>query len=139
MANTWFVNASAAPSGNGTTNATVDPGDQTHAYDSLSAAVNAKEGDLFSLNCFIDKESWPLKIKFMGKETVKSEVGKIRCLKFRPVVQKGRIFKKEEDVTILISDDKNHILVRAQAKILIGTVKMDLTGYKNLNNPLAKD
>lgn len=99
----------------------------------------AKEGDVFALNCFIDKENWPLKIKFVGKETIKSEVGKIRCLKFRPIVQKGRVFKKEEDLTIWISDDKNHIPVRGQAKILIGAVKMDLTGYKNINNPMAKE
>ncbi len=98
----------------------------------------AKEGDIFALDCFIDKENWPLKIKFVGKETIKSDVGKIRCLKFRPIVQKGRVFKKEEDMTIYISDDKNHIPIRGQAKILIGSVKMDLTGYKNLTNALAK-
>jgi hypothetical protein len=100
---------------------------------------NAKEGDIFSLNCFIDKENWPLKIKYVGKEVIKSDVGKIRCLKFRPVVQKGRVFKKEEDLTVWISDDKNHIPVRGQAKILIGSVKMDLTGFKNLANEIAKE
>lgn len=99
---------------------------------------NAKEGDIFALNCFIDKENWPLKIKYVGKEVIKSDVGKIRCLKFRPIVQKGRVFKKEEDLTIWISDDKNHIPVRGQAKILIGSVKLDLTGYKNLANEIAK-
>jgi Protein of unknown function (DUF3108) len=98
---------------------------------------NAKDGDLFSLNCFIDKENWPLKIKFVGKEVIKSDVGKIRCLKFRPIVQKGRVFKKEEDLIIYISDDKNHIPIRGQAKILIGSVKMDLMAHKNLANSLA--
>jgi hypothetical protein len=98
----------------------------------------AKIGDVFALNCFIDKEIWPLKIRYIGKETIESEVGNIRCIKFRPIVQKGRVFKKEEDLTIWISDDENHIPIRGQAKILIGSVKMDLTGYKNLSNPIAK-
>lgn len=98
----------------------------------------AKIGDVFALNCFIDKETWPLKIRYVGKETIESEVGKIRCLKFRPIVQKGRVFKQEEDLTIWISDDENHIPIRGQAKILIGSVKMDLTGFKNLNNPIAR-
>lgn len=101
--------------------------------------TDAKIGDTYALNCFIDKENWPLKIKFVGKETIKSEVGKIRCLKFRPIVQKGRVFKKEEDLNVWISDDKNHIPVRAQAKILIGAVYLELTGYKNINNPMAKE
>ncbi|MFL5753790.1 MAG: DUF3108 domain-containing protein [Bacteroidia bacterium] len=98
---------------------------------------NAKEGDLFSLNCFLDKENWPLKIKYVGKETISTELGKIRCIKFRPIVQKGRIFKKEEDLNVWISDDKNHVPIRAQAKVMIGSIKMDILSHKNLANPLA--
>lgn len=98
---------------------------------------NAKEGDVFEFPCFVDNEVWPLKIKYVGKETIKSDIGRIRCLKFRPVVQKGRIFKKEEDLNAWISDDKNRIPIRAQANILVGSIKMDLTAYSGLANPLA--
>lgn len=99
--------------------------------------TNAKEGDIFTINGFIDKEVFPIKIKFVGRETIDSDIGKVKCLKFRPIVQRGRIFKKEEDLNVWITDDKNHIPVRAQAKILVGSVKMDLSGYENLANPLA--
>lgn len=99
---------------------------------------NAKEGDIFSLNCFLDKELWPLKIKYVGKEVIETDIGKFRALKFRPIVQKGRVFKKEEDLNVWISDDKNHIPLRAQAKILVGSIKMDITGAKNLTNEAAK-
>ena len=98
---------------------------------------NAKEGDIFEFSCFVDNEVWPLKIKYMGKETIKSDIGRIRCIKFRPVVQKGRVFKKEEDMNAWISDDKNRIPVRAQANVLVGSIKMDLTAYSGLANPLA--
>ncbi len=99
---------------------------------------NAKPGDIFSINSFVDKEIWPLKIKFIGRETIKTDIGKVKCLKFRPIVQKGRVFKKEEDLNVWISDDKNHIPIRAQADIIIGSVKMDITSANNLFNPLAK-
>jgi hypothetical protein len=99
---------------------------------------NAKEGDLFSLDCFVDKEIWPLKIKFLGKEEIKTDIGKVRCLKFVPIVQKGRVFKKDEDLLVWISDDLNHIPMRAQAKVIIGSIKMDITGAKNLSNQMAK-
>jgi len=98
---------------------------------------NAKEGDIFEFPCFVDDEVWPLKIKYMGKETIKSDIGKIRCIKFHPVAQQGRVFKKEEDMNAWISDDKNRIPIRAEAKILVGSVKMDLTEYSGLANPLA--
>ena len=97
----------------------------------------AKEGDVFEFPCFVDNEVWPLKIKYMGKETIKSDIGKIRCIKFRPIIQKGRVFKKEEDMNAWISDDKNRIPVRAEAKIAVGSVKMDITEYSGLANPLA--
>jgi hypothetical protein len=98
---------------------------------------HAKEGDIFSVNSFIDNEVWELKIKYVGKETIKTDVGNVRCIKFRPIVQKGRIFKKEEDLNVWISDDKNHIPIRAQANVLVGSVKMDISSYSNLANPLS--
>jgi hypothetical protein len=99
---------------------------------------NAKPGDLFSITCFVDKEIWPLKIKFIGKETIDTDLGKYRCLKFRPIVQKGRVFKKEEDLNVWISDDDNHLPMRVKADVLIGSIKMDITSAKNLANPTSK-
>ena len=100
--------------------------------------TNAKEGDVFSINSFIDKELWPLKIKFVGREAIETDIGKFNCLKFRPIVQKGRVFKSEEDLNIWITDDKNHVPLRAQAKILIGSVKMDIISVSNLANETSK-
>jgi hypothetical protein len=98
----------------------------------------AKPGDLFSITCFVDKEIWPLKIKFIGKETIETDIGKYRCLKFRPIVQKGRVFKKEEDLNVWISDDDNHLPMRVKADVLVGSIKMDITSAKNLANPTSK-
>ncbi|MCU0360271.1 MAG: DUF3108 domain-containing protein [Bacteroidia bacterium] len=98
----------------------------------------AKEGDVFSLTCFMDKELWPLKIKFIRREVIKTDLGKVHSLLFRPLVQKGRVFKQDEDLSVWISDDNNHIPLRVEAKILIGSVKMDLSACKNLANPLRR-
>lgn len=99
---------------------------------------NAKEGEVFTINSFVDKELWPMKIRYVGKETIETEIGKYKCLKFRPIVQQGRIFKSEEDLTVWITDDKNHIPLRAQAKILIGSIKLDITSATNLANQTSK-
>lgn len=98
----------------------------------------AKEGDVFSLTCFMDKELWPLRIKFIRREVIHTDLGKINSLLFRPVVQKGRVFKQDDDLSVWISDDANHIPLRVEAKILIGSVKMDLSACKNLVHPLAR-
>ncbi len=99
---------------------------------------SAKAGDIYSITCFVDKEIWPLKIKFVGREEIETDIGKYRCLRFRPVVQKGRVFKNEDDLNVWISDDKNHLPMRVKANIIIGSVKMDITGAKNLANSTSK-
>lgn len=98
----------------------------------------AKEGDIYSINCFMDKEVWPLKVKFIGRETITTDLGTFRCLKYRPIVQKGRIFKHEEDLNIWITDDKNHIPIKGQADVLVGSIKTELTSYSGLANPISK-
>lgn len=98
----------------------------------------AKEGDVFTISTIVDKEMWPMKIRYVGKETIETDIGKFKCLKFRPIVQKGRIFKREDDLNVWITDDKNHIPLRAQAKLLIGSVKLDIMSAKNLANPTSQ-
>lgn len=95
-------------------------------------------GDIYSIPTFVDEEEFELRIKFVGKEKLKSRTGTYNCLKFVPVVQEGRIFKEEEDMTVWITDDKNRIPVLAKAKVLVGSIKMELVEYNNLANPLAR-
>lgn len=100
---------------------------------------NVKEGDEFTVDLFMDDENWPLKMKYLGKETVKLRSGRYRCLKFQPVVQQGRVFKGNDDLNVWVTDDANHIPVLVEAKILVGSIKMELSDYAGLANPIAKE
>jgi len=118
-----------------------------HVQDILSAFYyartidysKAKPGDEFTIECFLDDELWPLKMRFIGRETIKLRNGKYRCLKFQPVVQEGRIFKTNDDLNVWVTDDPNHIPVLAQGKVLVGSIKMELSGYEGLVHPVAKE
>src|SRR5690606_10376289 len=92
----------------------------------------AKPGDIFTIETFMDDELWPLRMKYVGKETIKLRNGKFRCLKFQPAVQEGRIFKGNDDLNVWVTDDGNRIPVLAQAKVLVGSIKMELTAYEGL-------
>ncbi|MBL4651391.1 MAG: DUF3108 domain-containing protein [Flavobacteriales bacterium] len=96
--------------------------------------TNIKKGDIVTVQSFVDDEIFPLSIKFLGTEEVKVKSGKINCMKFTPLVQQGRIFKTEDDLTVWISNDANKIPVKAEAKILIGSVTMELTQAEGLAN-----
>jgi hypothetical protein len=97
----------------------------------------AKIGDVFTITTFVDDEVWPLKIKYAGKDVVKVNGVKYKALKFHPVIQAGRIFKSEDDLNVWISDDNNKIPLLAEAKILVGSIKMELDDYEGLKSPLA--
>lgn len=99
---------------------------------------NAEKGDVFEFNTIVDGEIFPLKIKFLGRDQIKIRMGKFKALKFCPVIQTGRVFKKEEDLTVWISDDKNKIPLCAKAKILFGSVKFEVVDYQGLLNPISK-
>ena len=100
-------------------------------YPKNGLAVN----EAFDINMFFDNENYVFRLKYLGKETIESKFGKVNCLKFRPVVQSGRVFKEQESVTLWISDDNNRLPIRLQADILIGSIKADLERFKNLKHP----
>ncbi len=101
--------------------------------------TKAAPGDTFVIHTYLDDETFPLTIKYLGRETIKTAKGKFRCIAFRPMLLEGRVFKEKEGMTVWVTDDKNRIPIRAQADILVGSVKMDLKGYEGLSNPLAKE
>lgn len=99
---------------------------------------DAQKGDIFQFPAFVDEELFPVRMKYLGKKTIKIKAGKYRCMMFSPAVQEGRIFKSDEDLTVYITDDENKIPVLAKAKILVGSIRMELTGHDGLANPVAK-
>jgi len=98
---------------------------------------HAQPGAVFPFSAYLDDEVFNMTIKYIGKETIKTRLGTFKCIKFRPMLLEGRVFKEEEDMTVWVSDDENRIVVRAEAKILVGSIKMDLKGYSGLANPLT--
>lgn len=97
-----------------------------------------KPGDIVSFKAFVDGKVEPIRIRYLGKEKVSIRSGKYRCYKFQPVVQSGRVFKDPDDVTAYISDDKNKVPVLIEARVIVGSVKLELTSAKNIKYPLAK-
>lgn len=81
-----------------------------------------------------DDGVFKFKLKYLGKEVVKTKYGKVECLKFRPYVQSGRIFKEQESLSLWVSNDLNKIPIRIKADLAVGSIKADLDGYNGLKN-----
>ena len=96
-----------------------------------------KVGDKIPFDMFLDDEIHHLYIKYMGKEKIKTRYGKFHAIKFKPLLIKGTIFEGGEQMSAWVSDDPNHLLLRVESQIAVGSIKVDMMGYQNLRYPLT--
>jgi len=99
---------------------------------------NIKYGDEIKLDMFLDSQVYQFKLRYLGKETIRTHFGKINTLIFRPLVQSGRVFKAQESVTMWISDDANKIPIKLRADLRVGSLTAELEEFKGLANPFLK-
>lgn len=95
------------------------------------------KGTSYPIDVYMDNEIHHLQVKYVGKETINSDLGKIRCIKLKPELVVDRVFKHKDAMTVWVTDDLNHIPVRIQTDIRVGSLKVDLKHYENLKNPLT--
>jgi len=98
---------------------------------------NVKKDSLLKINVFMDEENYPMQIKYLKNEILKTKWGKINCMVFVPQLQEGRIFKDEEEMKIWISDDDNKLMIKVETKIIVGSIKAELSSFEGLKNPLS--
>ena len=96
-----------------------------------------KPGDKIPFDMFLDDEVHHLYLRYVGKEKIKTRYGKFRAIKFKPLLIKGTIFEGGEGMNAWISDDPNHLLLRVESPIAVGSIKVDMMGYQNLRYPLT--
>jgi len=96
-----------------------------------------KVDDKIPFDMFLDDKVYNLYLRYLGKEVVKTKYGKFHAIKFRPLLVKGTIFKGGEDMAVWVTDDANHIPVRIESPIVVGSVKVDMMNYTKLRYPLS--
>jgi hypothetical protein len=94
-----------------------------------------KPGDKIPFDMFLDDKVYPLYIKYLGKEEIETRRGKFKAIKIVPLLIEGTIFSGGEKMTVWVSDDKNHVPLRVNSPIVVGSIKVDLMEFENLRNP----
>jgi len=94
-------------------------------------------GDVILVNMYFADEIFPFRLRYHGQEIVRTKFGKINCIKISPVVETGRMFKTQDDLSIWFSDDENCLPVLVQMDIsVVGAVILKLSKYENIVHPL---
>ncbi len=94
------------------------------------------KGSQIPLKLFFDKEIFPLKLEYGGKEKKKKikGLGKFRTLKFIPEVVAGEVFDEDTKMKIWVSDDQNKIPLLIESPVSVGSVKAVLKSHKGLKH-----
>lgn len=94
-----------------------------------------KPGDKIPFSMYLNDHVYNLYIRYLGREQIKTKYGSFNAIKIAPLLIEGTIFRGGEKMMVWVSDDDNHIPVRVDSPILVGSIKVDLIGYEKLRNP----
>ena len=98
-----------------------------------------KKGDQITINSFFEDETYDMKIEYLGKESVRTKVGKINAFKMRPIMPDNDLFDGEDSILFWVSDDANKVPLKIRAKMFIGAVEVELTEYSGLKGDFNWD
>jgi len=102
----------------------------------LPVDSNLKKGEVITIITWFTDELYPIRLRYVGTDEIKTKAGKIKCYKFNPVTEAGRLFKTEEDVSFWFSADKNFLPVKIRFDIFVGAFSIEITSYEWLKYPL---
>ncbi len=104
-------------------------------YYSRNIDFNSFEaGENFPIKIFMDKEVWPLNVKYQGKDASKKikGQGKFKTIRFSPEVISGDVFEEGTEMNVWVTDDNNRIPLLIESPVTVGSVKAVLKEYKGL-------
>lgn len=88
--------------------------------------MDIKEGGHYVIPTCSGGKNYQLLIDVVGKERVTVPAGTFDCLKARPQVKSGTVFRNKEDIMIWVTDDARHMPVKVESAIVVGNISIDL-------------
>lgn len=95
-------------------------------------------GDEIPITIMLDNQIFYRKIVYLGKEIVITDFGKFRCIKFKPTLIPGTLFKEGDAMTVWVSDDENRIPIKVETPIVVGSVKAYLKKVSGIRHQMRK-
>ncbi|MEM7550426.1 MAG: DUF3108 domain-containing protein [Bacteroidota bacterium] len=95
---------------------------------------NMSKGDTIPVNAFYNKKFYDFKIIYLGKDRVKTKLGKINCIKLKPEMPKNKIFSGKNSLRFWLSDDENKIPVKFEVDMFIGDAGLEIVKASGLKH-----
>jgi hypothetical protein len=95
---------------------------------------NKLPGEVIVMKAVYEDSVYDFKVKYLGKEVVKTKVGKINAFAMSPIMPENKLFDGGDAITFWVSDDKNRVPLLVKAKMFIGAVNVELENYSGLKH-----
>ncbi len=87
-----------------------------------------------TLDTWFNEDLYNLQLRYKNTEKVKTNFGKMECLRYVPVLNQKSSFKKEEDMQAWFTNDPNYVPVRIRLKMPLADIHCELIRFSNLKN-----
>lgn len=95
-------------------------------------------GSSFPLKIYLNRKTYDVQISYIGVDKQKTirGLGDYRTKVFRPELLNSHVFKKGDEMTVWVTDDKNKLPLMIESDVSVGKVKVILKSYKDLRYDL---
>ncbi len=97
---------------------------RTFEYDTM------KDNQIFTVTGFFDDTTYHVKVKFLGRDRLKTKLGEFDAFIISPIMPKNTFFRGKNPIKAWISDDKFRIPLKVKAELLIGSLEIDIRSYR---------
>ena len=88
-----------------------------------------REGQIVTVDAFFDGEIYDFKVRYLGKEKIKTKLGKKRAVVLEPIMPDNKVFDGENAIRVWISDDQYKIPLKVRASLFVGSVEVDIKEF----------
>ena len=84
------------------------------------------KGQVITVDAFFDEERFDFKIRYMGRQSLRTKLGRFNTIVLQPIMPENSLFKWEDAIKVWLSDDINKIPLKIKASLFVGAVEIDI-------------
>ena len=93
------------------------------------------KGDLFFLDMAYEDSVYTLQLHYLGKQAIKTKFGYVKAYTLSPLIPENSIFSGDYPIKAWISADDNRVPIFCKAKLVVGSIVLEIIDYKNTKVP----
>ena len=93
-----------------------------------------EKGTVITLDAFFDEEQYDFKVRYLGKESLRTKLGKFNTIVLQPIMPDNKLFSGQDAIKVWLSDDTNKIPLKIKAKLVVGAVEIDIKRISGARN-----